>query len=130
MKLRIEEQVLRFRISVDELNELCLGKLLSLSLNIAPNIALHINAQTKQQEAVLDFHVNESNNASLFIQNKAATALQKSLPSREGLTATKDLNTTHTLTLSLEVDIRTQSRKKRRPLRTPNTQPSPAPEKK
>lgn len=112
MNLRIEGTSLRFRVAKEELEDLCKGNILS-SVTPLPG------------GAVLEIHIvaNGTGSAPLTLRQdgqclmlhagkKAAADLLASLPNREGIETTQRLHDRHALHLVLEVDIRSQKRKR------------------
>lgn len=112
MNLRIEGQHWRFRISRDELEMLCHGRQLSQHSELPDERSMSITIQTDHlDEKNLLLECNESG-FTLLINPVAASTLFNALPSRDGLESVQKISESHTLRLSLEVDIRTQKRKR------------------
>jgi len=111
MNLRINGQELRFRISKEELESLCSGSIVSQS-TILPN-SKKIEAQIIPNNSDDTMNLSDKNN--IIILNVSKNLTQKfydSLPSKEGLEKIQKIDDTNSITLFLEVDIRTQKRKK------------------
>ena len=111
MNLRINGQELRFRVTKEELESLCSGKTLEQSTLLPNNQVLTSTIASNSSNDGMSLS-NDSNALALLINKSLATKFFESLPSREGLEATQEINDELSLTLILEVDIRTQKRKK------------------
>lgn len=111
MNLRIEGQHLRFRISKGELEQLCQGVALVQRTHLPESQSLEIVIATGHEAD--EFQLNyQRNTMRLTVSEDAAKNLLFSLPAREGIEAVQVLESDDRLQLSLEVDIRTQKRKK------------------
>lgn len=112
MNLRIEGQQLRFRISKEELERLCSGSSITQPTYFSKMKALDIDITPQDIEPALQL-MFDCDCMMLAVQNQAAQDLYHALPSREGIEAKQTINAVQTLELILEVDIRTQKRKRR-----------------
>ncbi|MCB2081288.1 MAG: hypothetical protein KDD76_01550 [Rickettsiales bacterium] len=111
MNLRIEGQQLRFRISKDELEMLCSGSDITQSTYFPKMRVLEITITPQDIEPILQLVV-DGDKIVLTVQKQAVLNLYQALPSREGIQANQTLNAKKVLELSMEVDIRTQKRKR------------------
>ena len=111
MNLRINGQELRFRISKGELESLCKGEELEQISYLPNNHNLTTKITTEAASYGL-FLIIKNNRFVLHVNHKTAKDFLESLPSREGLEATQEINDELSLKLFLEVDIRTQKRKR------------------
>lgn len=109
MNLRIEGQTLRFRISKEELETLCLGGALQQIIPL-PDLRMEILVTTESSDAPLKLHI-EKNRWHLQVNKETAQTMLASLPNREGILHRQKVGDTW-LCLMLEVDIRTQKRKR------------------
>jgi len=109
MNLRIEGQNLRFRISKEELESLCLGKEI-LQKTFLPGDNVILTGIYPEGKNTLETEFDKDG-IKLFVQKEAANDLLGSLPNREGLEVEQKVGD-NILKLSLEVDIRTQKRKR------------------
>lgn len=111
MNLRMQGQMLRFRVSKEELETLCGGSALTQRTYLPDSRVLEIIAITDSiQKTPLRLEMEEYHWV-LKIAAASAQALLTSLPNREGIEQAQDIKNGHILHLSLEVDIRTQKRK-------------------
>jgi len=111
MNLRIEGQQLRFRISKEELEILCSGSSITQPTYFPKMRALDIDITPQDIEPALQL-MFDGDCMMLAVQNQAAQDLYHALPSREGIEVKQTINAVQTLELILEVDIRTQKRKR------------------
>ena len=111
MNLRINGQELRFRVGKEELESLCVGETLKQSTHLTNNKILETCITTNYTGSGMSIS-NENDNFTLYVNKGLAAKFLDSLPSKEGLEATQKINDEQFLTLILEVDIRTQKRKK------------------
>ncbi len=111
MNLRIEEQCFRFRISKEELKKLLAGEALKQKSILSESSILIINIISKTQTDILSL-VFVNNHMTLSVQKAAIEDLYNTLPSREGIQSSQDVRNEQALQLILEVDIRTQKRRK------------------
>lgn len=111
MNLRIEEQEFRFRISTQELKALCNGTALTQRSHLPNGRILEVSIMVSNANKTMSLSMEEDR-ITLHVGNEAAISLRDALPSREGIEATQAINATHSLQLILEVDIRTQKRKR------------------
>lgn len=105
MNLRIDGQELRFRISKQELENLCAGTRLKQTTSLPNRNVLEISIKTDTNSSM--FLSYKDNQMILSVGNKLAVSLYDSLPNREGIETMQD-----DLRLILEVDIKTQKRKR------------------
>lgn len=111
MNLRIEGQQLRFRISKEELKELCSGVSITQLTYFPKMRALDIDITPQNIEPALQL-IFDGDCMMLAVQKQAAEDLYHALPSREGIEVKQTIDVGKTLELILEVDIRTQKRKR------------------
>ncbi len=111
MNLRIEGQQLRFRISKEELAVLLSGSTITQPTCFPKMRVLDIDITSQDIEPVLQLMFN-GDCMMLAVQKQAAKNLFHALPSREGIKVKQTINAAQTLELILEVDIRTQKRKR------------------
>ncbi len=111
MNLRIEHQQLRFRISKEELETLCSGERIIQQTVFPDGRILEIDMVVQPIQDTLEIRF-EGDSLILLIQKQAAEELYHSLPSREGISSAQKIDDTRSLKLTLEVDIRTQKRKR------------------
>ena len=111
MNLRMEGQELRFRISKEELEAICEGKTLAQSTSMPDGRMLKIGIAAGQRSTPLSFAYT-NDRMTLQVSTDSAISLRDALPSREGLEAIQPIDGSQTLRLLLEVDIRTQKRKR------------------
>ncbi len=108
MKVRIEEQDLRFKISEEELNTLLSGQSLSVKIGLAGNpLVVTIDPQGSgdalEPKLVLD---DEEAHLNLLVSPASVQELSDMGRSRDGLQQEID-----GLSVSLQVDLRADSRK-------------------
>ena len=111
MNLRIKGQNLRFRISKEELETLCCGCEVTQRTLFPGQRALGINIITRSMENTLQVTFEEDS-ITLCVHAQAAEDLYHALPSREGIQARQKIHAMQMLELALEVDIRTQKRRR------------------
>ncbi len=111
MNLHIENQKLRFRISKDELEELCSGSSLTQEIFLPNQHTLNIAIIMQIQDPIL-YLTFENNSITLFAKKNAIEEFYSVLPSREGLEIEQQVADNQLLKLIFEVDIRTQKRKR------------------
>lgn len=111
MNLRIEGQQVRFRLSKDELESLCFGNAILQSTTFPNGYSLDINLFAQNIDDIMNI-VYEGDYMELRVRKQAAQELYDALPSREGLQTMQAIDTKQSLELILEVDIRTQKRKR------------------
>ena len=111
MNLRIEGQQLRFRISKDELEILCSGSSITQPTLFPEMRALEIEIRPQNIEPALQL-IFDGDCMMLAVQKQAVEDLYHALPSREGIEVKQTIDAGQTLKLILEVDIRTQKRKR------------------
>ena len=109
MNLHIENQKMRFRISKEEIKNLCASKIIKQHLLLPKGQSLNIEiiAQEQNDELYLSY---EKSSIILQVQKTAANNLYEKLPSRKGLEVAQELENNQILHLILEVDIRTQKK--------------------
>jgi hypothetical protein len=103
MNLRINQGQLRFRITREELRALLQGDTMGLMLPLSKS-KLHYCIRGASLESPLSIQ-ETTNGLTLEADRDALTALEKQLPSREGIEHAVALNGNHVL-LVLEVDVR------------------------
>lgn len=109
MNLRISTGQLRFRVSKDELASLCSGAVLEQNTLLPSQRRLVISIRTG--ETGMPLHLDyENDDMTLIVGKAAASTLLASLPNRQGLETQQALEGKRTLSLQLEVDIRSQKR--------------------
>lgn len=106
MNFHVDGQRLRFRISKQDLESLCAGKVVGQRTYLPNGSILEVNIIMKVLNTPLFLSFNEGVVA-LQVSKDAVTALRDVLPCREGLKATQGVDREHSLQLLLEVDIRT-----------------------
>ncbi len=111
MNFRMEEQELRWRISRQELEDLCAGTTLKQTTYLPDGRSLGTTITANSNEEDLSLHF-ENDTIILNVEKGAATALRDTLPRREGIERTQNIEKDPPLRLILEVDIRTQKRKR------------------
>ncbi len=111
MNLRINGQELRFRVTKEELESLCNGEELE-QISYLPNDHTLKSKITTEAASYGMFLIIKNNRFMLHVNPIIAKDFLESLPSREGLEATQEINDELSLTLILEVDIRSQKRKR------------------
>ena len=111
MNFRIEGQELRWRISKEELELLCLGKSLTQTTHLPNAHFLEIIITANSNNKGLSLSV-ERERMTLNIEKKATLNLWNALPCREGLESSQNTNQGELLRLIVDVDIRTQKRKR------------------
>lgn len=110
MNLRLEGQAVRFRIRKEELEALCAGETLEQVTQL-PHSLLTLTIRTDHTEIPLRL-VTGSQSWLLEVNKTAVQDLLDSLPSREGIYYEQATDGSASLHLMLEVDIRTQKRKR------------------
>lgn len=103
MNLRISTGQLRFRIAREELDTLLQGDTVEIILPLAKSI-LHYFIRSASLEFPLALQ-ETAGGLTLVVDRSALTALEKQLPSREGIEHKITLNG-NTVLLVLEVDVR------------------------
>jgi hypothetical protein len=111
MNFRIEGQELRWRISKEELENLCSGKPLKQTTHFPNGRFLEVVITANPNDKGLSLSV-EKERMTLNIEKKAALDLWKALPCREGLESIQHTDQGLPLRLVIDVDIRTQKRKR------------------
>lgn len=111
MNLRIEGQQLRFRISKEELEYLCSGYGITKSSCLSPTDRLRVDIRPEDISQTMQFALDDRSMV-LSVQKQAAEDLYNALPSREGIKTKQSINKELSLELILEVDVRTQRRKR------------------
>ncbi|MCC7259480.1 MAG: hypothetical protein IT567_00435 [Alphaproteobacteria bacterium] len=115
MNLRIEGTSLRFRVTKEELGSLCAGDTLSSITPLPDGASLAVNIHPSPygggSNAPLTLQ-HQKGCLMLYVDKNAAADLFSSLPNREGIDAVQKLSEEHLLHLTLEVDIRSQKRKR------------------
>lgn len=112
MKLRIDGQELRFRISKQELEHLCNGTVLQQQTHLPDSRALKVSIITVDRVEELLHLTHEKDHMQLQADKERLTAFRDSLPNREGLECNQAIENGQNLCLILEVDIRSQKRQK------------------
>ena len=112
MNLRIEGKQLRFRIAREELEALCAGDVLTSITPLPDGASLEVSITADGNGSTPLTLQHDSHRLMLHVGKKAAADLLASLPNREGMEATQRLHDRNALHLVLEVDIRSQKRKR------------------
>lgn len=107
MKLKIEDNALRFRVSKIELEEICSGKEISQTTPLPNAGAFNIKIVPGKQTPPLFLNFEE-NYLSLHIQENLAKRLYSNLPTREALWELQEVGNGVPLEVFFDVDIRTQ----------------------
>jgi len=111
MNLRFSEQELRFRVSKSELELLCAGNDIEQCTYLSNDKSLKylIKNDTNYKDMFLSY---DNDYMILYVNNEYIRAFYESLPSRDGLEITQTIDQNKSINLVLEVDIRTQKRKR------------------
>lgn len=112
MNLRIEGTSLRFRVAKEELEALCAGGTLTSITPLPDGASLEVSVIADGNGSTPLTLQHDTHRLTLHAGKKAAADLLASLPNREGMEATQRLHDRHALHLVLEVDIRSQKRKR------------------
>ena len=119
MNFRMDGQHVRFRITKDELGLLCDGQMVARTTHLTAQSSLTISI--RPVDRLIDRPLDEGpilaleqdmDRLTLLVLDKAASDLLTALPQREGLEETVMLEDGRDLRLSLDVDIRSQRRKR------------------
>ncbi len=122
MNLRINNEMLRFRISKQELELLLNGEKIAqyidipqnnnswqrLNIQIIPIRELTNNVAGNDKSLDICY---EGNDITLYIQQHKAKQLYDSLPQRDGISRVYEFDNKKRISINLEVDIRTQKRR-------------------
>lgn len=112
MNLRIEGQMLRFRIGVQELETLCAGGVLEQTTYLPGKRLLVIKVvPVSDSDSPLRLEATEDQ-LRVAVARPQAERLLASLPNREGIFCQQEAGNGQMLELVIEVDIRTQKRRR------------------
>ena len=103
MYIRIHEQNLRFRISMEEATNLLNGEKIAHSVRLSPTFDLFFQVSCGHQNSIFEF--KDSNRLALYINSNELAQEIEHRPSKSGIQIINDLDNSFPQ-VNLEVDIK------------------------
>ncbi len=113
MNIRLEDQQIRFRVSEGEFGTLCSGQAVEQQTYLPGRRLLKVSVRPCDGDSM---HLDcEDDHIALYLGLEKAEAFRAILPGRAGLEGVQLVNGERTLSLILEVDVRSQKKKRDQP---------------